>query len=175
MLRSNTLKYIVLFIMLVLIQVLILNRISLFGYGIPFVYIYFVLKLPLGCNRGLAAFSGFLIGFTIDLFCNTPGLNAAATTMIGFVCRPVQKLFFTVDDYNDQMPSISSLGSAYVKYMLLLVLVHHVFLISVESFSYFNPQILLLRIVISVLLTSLLLFAFEGFYLKKKNSWRKTT
>jgi rod shape-determining protein MreD len=158
-----------------LVQVLILNRISLFGYGIPFVYIYFVLKLPLGYNRGLTAFLGFLVGFIIDLFCNTPGLNAAATTLIGFVSRPVQKLFFTVDDYNDQMPSISSLGFAYVKYMFLLVLVHHVFLISVESFSYFNPQILLLRIGISVLLTSLLLFAFEGFYLKKKNSWRKTT
>lgn len=175
MLRSSTIKYITLFIILVLVQVLVLNRISLFGYGIPFVYIYFILKLPLGCNRSLTSFLGFLIGFTIDLFCNTPGLNAAAATLIGFISRPIQKLFFAVEDYNDQIPSISSLGAAYSKYMFLLILIHHVFLISIESFSYFNPQILLLRMAVSVLLTSLLIFAFEGFYIKKKNSWRKTT
>lgn len=175
MLKSNTIKYILLFVILVLLQVLVLNRISIFGYGVPFIYIYFVLKLPLGSNRSLTSFLGFLIGFTIDLFCNTPGLNAAAATLIGFISRPVQSLFFTVDDYNDDhIPGLSSLGFAFMKYAILLTVVHHVFLISIEAFSYFNPKILLLRMAVSIILTSLLIFAFEGFSLKKKSSWQKT-
>lgn len=156
--------------MLVLLQVLVLNRISFLGYGIPFVYIYFVMKLPLGYNRSLTTLFSFLIGFTIDIFCNTPGLNAAATTLIGFISRPVQSLFFTIDDYNEQIPSIGSLGGAYMKYAILLTFVHHVALVSLEAFSYFNPVILLLRVVVSTVLTSLLILAFEGFSLKRKNS-----
>jgi hypothetical protein len=119
----------------------------------------------------LASFLGFLLGFTIDLFCNTPGLNAATSAFIGFISRPAQGLFFTFDDYNnDQIPGLSS----YMKYAFLLTLVHHVSLIILESFSYFNPKILLLRIIISTIMTSLLILAFEGFSLKKKNPWQKT-
>lgn len=175
MLKSKTLKYIFLFILLVLLQVLVLNRISLFGYAVPYIYIYLVLKLPLGLNRSLATFISFLVGFTIDLFCNTPGLNAAATTIIGFICYPVQKLFFTIDDFNsDNIPSMSILGFSFIKYMFFLILIHHILLISIEAFSYFNPQILLLRMVGSTILTYLLVFAFEGLSSKKKSSWQKT-
>lgn len=175
MLKSNILKYIFLFILLVLLQVLVLNRISLFGYAVPFVYIYLMLKLPLGLNRALATFIGFLVGFTIDIFCNTPGLNAATTTVIGFISRPIQKLFFTVDDFNnDHIPSLSSLGFPFLKYMFFLILIHNVLLISIEAFSYFNPDILLLRMAGSTILTSLLIFAFEGLSSKKKSSWQKT-
>lgn len=162
------------FVLLVLLQVLVLNRISILGYGVPFVYIYFVLKLPIGTNRSVAIFLSFLIGFVVDIFCNTPGINAAATTLIGFLRSPIQNLFFMVDDYDEQAPSLSLLGGAFVKYAILITIIHHVVLISIESFSYFNPEILLLRIGLSTLLTLVLIFAFEGFSLKKKKSWQKT-
>ncbi|MDU1890739.1 MAG: rod shape-determining protein MreD [Dysgonomonas sp.] len=157
------------FVLLVILQVLVLNRISLFGYAVPFVYIYFIIKLPLGFNRGLSTFLGFLLGFVIDIFCNTPGINAAATTLIGFVSNPLQKLFFPIDDYNGQTPSFSRQRSAFVKYMILTVFIHHVLLISIESFSYFNIELVLLRIALSTILTSILIFAFEGFSINKKN------
>ncbi|MDR0823711.1 MAG: rod shape-determining protein MreD [Prevotella sp.] len=174
MLKSSNIKYVILFVLLVLLQVVVFNRISFLGYGVPFIYIYFVIKLPIGTNRSFSVFLGFLIGFIIDIFCYTPGINAAATTFIGFLCRPLQGLFFMTDDYEEQTPSLSLLGSAFMKYAILMVIIHHVILISIESFSYFNLKILLLRIGISTILTSLLIFAFEGFSLKKKNSWQRT-
>lgn len=175
MLKSNTFKYIILFTVLVLLQVLVLNKISFLGYAVPFVYIYFILKLPVGSNRNLTTLLGFLLGFAIDLFCNTPGINAAATTLIGFICRPVQGLFFIVDDYNEQTPSLRLLGSAFMKYTILITLIHHIVLVSLESFSYFNLKLILLRIFLSAILTIILIFAFEGFSLKKKSSWQKTS
>lgn len=160
--------------MLVLLQVLILNKISFLGYAVPFAYIHFVLKLPIGYNRDLTVLLGFLLGLFIDLLCNTPGINAAATTLIAFLSRSVQGLFFMVDDYNGQTPSYGLLGFSFMKYAILLTLIHHVTLISIESFSYFNIELMLLRISLSTILTSILIFAFEGFSTKKKNSWQKT-
>ena len=162
------------FILLVLLQVLVLNKISFLGYAVPFAYIYFMLKLPVGINRNVAVFAGFLLGFVIDIFCNTPGMNAAATTLIGLLCRPVQGLFFMVDDHNEQAPGFKSLGSAFLKYALLLIIVHHIVLVSIESFSFFNIKLVLLRIMLSAILTFVLVFAFEGFSTKKKNTWQKT-
>lgn len=173
MLKSNAIKYIVIFVLLVLLQVLVLNRISFLGYAVPFVYIYFIIKLPVGCNRNLTTFLGFLIGVIIDLFCNTPGINAAASTFIGFICKPSQKLFFMTDDYNGQTPSFRLLRSSFMKYAIFLTLIHHVILVSIESFSYFNIKLILLRIVLSVIVSSILILAFEGFSLKKKSSWQK--
>ena len=111
----------------------------------------------------------------IDIFCNTPGINAAASTFVGLVRWPVQKLFSMVDDYDEQTPRLSLLGGAFIRYAIFLTLIHHIVLISIESFSYFNLEILLQRILLSTLLTSLLVFAFEGLSFKKKNSWQKTS
>ncbi len=162
------------FVLLVLLQVLVLNKISFLGYAVPFAYIYFILKLPIGFNRNLSTLLGFLLGFIIDIFCNTPGINAAATTLIGFLCRPVQSLFFMVDDYNDQTPGLRLLAGGFMKFAISIILIHHIVLISVESFSYFNIKFVLLRIVLSAILTSILVFAFEGFSLNKKSSWQKS-
>lgn len=175
MLKSNSVKYIVLFILLVLLQVLIFNRISFLNYGIPFIYIYFVIKLPIGINRNIITLLGFLIGGIIDIFCNTPGINAAATTFAAFICQPVQKLFFMTDDYPDQTPRLSLLGGAFMKYAVSITFIHHIALILLESFSFINIKMILLRIGLSTILTSLLIFAFEGFSIKQKSSWQKTS
>jgi rod shape-determining protein MreD len=168
-------KYALLFILLVLLQVLVLNRISFLSYAVPFAYIYFILKLPVGFNRNLSVLLGFILGFIMDVFCNTPGINAAATTLAGFLSLPVQGLFFMVDDYNEQTPGSRLLGSAFMKSALLLTIIHHVVLISIESFSYSNIKLVIIRILLSTVLTVILVFAFEGFSLKKKSSWQKST
>jgi rod shape-determining protein MreD len=177
MLNNNLIKYLLLFIGLVLLQVLVLNEISFLGYAVPFAYIYFIMKLPFGTNKNLVLFLGFLLGFTIDIFCNTPGINAAATTLIAFLCRPIQGLFFILDDYKDQTPSYGLLGFSFMKYAVFLTFIHHIALVSIESFSFFNIKLVLLRIILSTILTSIIIFAFEGFSTgtsRKGSSWQKT-
>lgn len=167
MLENKYIRYTILFVLLILLQVLVLNNISFFGYAVSFIYIYFIIKLPVGSNRNLTLLLGFLLGFIIDIFCNTPGINAAATTLIAFISRPAQGLFFMVEDYDEQSPRLSILGWAFMKYAIFITLIHHIALISLESFSYFNIELMLLRIISSTILTSILIFAFEGFSIKK--------
>lgn len=163
------------FVLLVLLQVMVLNQISFLGYAVPFLYLYFIVKLPIGTNRSLVVFLGFILGFIIDIFSNTPGMNAAATTFAAFVRNPIQKLFFSVDDYKEQTPRLSLLRGTFIKYAVTITLVHTAALVSIESFSYVNIVTILLRISLSTLITSILIFALEGFSVKGGKSWQKTT
>ena len=75
------------FFFLVFFQVLILNNIQLGGYINPYFYIYFILLLPFETPRWLLLILSFLLGLTIDVFVNTPGVNAAACVLMAFA-RP---------------------------------------------------------------------------------------
>lgn len=175
MIKSNFVKYILLFVFLVLLQVVVLNEITFLGYAVPFLYIYFIIKLPFSLNRNLVILLGFILGLTIDIFCNTLGINAAATTLAAFFCRPIQSLFFNLDDFKEQtVPKLSFMGASFMKYAISITLLHNIALISIESFSYFNIEVILLRIFLSTAITSIIIFALEGFSIKKdKKTWQK--
>lgn len=165
---NNWLKQLVLFIVLILLQVLVFNHISFMGYATPYLYIYFIIKMPIGTNRNLLMLLAFALGFIIDIFNNTPGQNAAATVFAAFVCRPIQELFFAREDFDHFIPNLTTLGGAFMKYASTIVLIHHAILISISYFSYFNLPIIILRIISSALLTSIIIFALEGISVKKR-------
>jgi len=167
--NNNLIKYSLLFISLVLLQVLVLNQIFFLGYATPFLYIYFLIKLPVGINRNIVVLLGFLLGLIIDMFCNTLGLNAAAATFAAFLRLSVQKLFFEREDFEHIEPKLSSLGGSFIKYVIAMILIHHTALIAIESFSYSDIETMLIRIVLSSALTFILVFAFESFAVKKKS------
>ena len=75
------------FISLVLVQVLVLNYIQFSGYINPYIYVLFVLLLPVSTPRYAVVMLGFFIGLVIDIFSNTAGMHASATTFMAFV-RP---------------------------------------------------------------------------------------
>ena len=56
----SILKEIILFVILVLLQVLLFNRIAVFGLAVPILYIYFLIKLPYGRNRFYVIILGFV-------------------------------------------------------------------------------------------------------------------
>lgn len=165
---NSWIKYTLIFVILILLQILVLNHISFFDHATPFLYIYLIIIMPMGINRNLLLLVAFLLGLIIDIFCNTPGQNAAASVFAAFMCRPMQLLFFDREDFEHIAPSISTLGGAFMKYTFLVVLLHHIVLISISSFSYFNIQTICLRIVLSTILTSVLIFAIEGITSKRK-------
>lgn len=165
---NNWLKQLISFTVLILLQVLVFNHISFWGYATPFLYIYFILKMPIDTDRNLLMILGFLMGFTIDIFCNTPGQNAAATVFAAFVQRPVQRLFFEREDFEHFIPSAAKLGGAFFKYAFTIVLLHNLAIMIISSFSYFNIQLVVLRVISSTILTCILIFGIEGFTTKKR-------
>ena len=135
-----------LFAALIVLQVLIFNQISIFGFATPFLYIYFLLKLPVGRNMFYVIIAGFLLGFIIDIFLNTPGINAAATTLVAAFRHLLLRLFFIKDETEEYIPSIYTAPGAFIKYASVAVIIHQTVLFALESFSLFNPNVLILRL-----------------------------
>lgn len=80
------------FIGLVLLQVLVLNHMHINGYATPFFFIYFILKYNSGVSRNVLMIWAFLLGLAVDIFGNTPGMNAAAATVLAFMREPILRL-----------------------------------------------------------------------------------
>ena len=150
------------FIGLVLLQVLVLNNVHIGDYATPFLYIYFILRLESNVSRNEAMIWGFVLGLCVDIFSNTPGMNAAAAVMLAFM-RPVYLRLFTPRDNQEIVPSLKNLGfSSYVKYLLVAVFTHHAVLYTLAFFSFSDIQTLLIRIVSSTVLTVACILAIDG-------------
>ena len=151
------------FIGLVLLQVLILNNVHIAGYATPFLYIYFILKFSSGTSRNELMLWAFFFGLTIDIFSDTPGMNAAATVLLAFLRPTFLRLFVPRDTLDTLVPAVRTMGiSPFLKYLVASVLVHHGMLLTLEFFSFVHIGALLLRIVTSALLTVTCIMAVEG-------------
>ncbi len=157
-----------LFVALILFQVLLLNRISVFGYATPILYSYFLMKLPIGRNLFYVIISGFLMGLIIDIFLNTPGMNAAATTIVAAMRKPVLNLFYEREEYEDFVPGIHNSAGAFVRFVIFFVLFHLTLLFFIESFTFFNMIPTLLRIVASSAVTILIIIALDTILFRRK-------
>jgi len=111
---------------------------------------------------------GFFLGLSVDVLTNTPGMHAAATTLIAFLRYPTLLLFVSKEELSSRDIGENTLGNgAFWKYAVLLVLLHHTTLFLLEAFSFSNSLLLLLKIPVCSLLTLLFIFAFERINRKK--------
>ncbi|HOI49794.1 MAG TPA: rod shape-determining protein MreD [Prolixibacteraceae bacterium] len=129
-------KYPVMFVTVVLIQVLLLNQIQFSGFVNPYLYLLFILLLPVSMARYQVLLLSFLLGLTIDVFSNTPGIHAAATVFAGFLRSPlIGRLSGRESEINDY-PGLKQNGMRwFVLYTAVMVILHHFFLFYVEVFT----------------------------------------
>lgn len=124
------------FVALTAVQVLLFNNLYLWQYVNPLLYLYFIIKLPFNTPKWMLLVWGFAMGLTIDLFCGTPGMNAAATLLAAFV-RPLALQIATGrrDPDTDILPSVREMRSAWYIFVIILVFVHHLTLFLLEDFG----------------------------------------
>lgn len=151
------------FIGLVLLQVLILNNVHIAGYATPFLYIYLILKFESDTPRNALMLWAFFLGLAVDVFSDTPGMNAAATVLLAFLRPTFLRLFVPRDTLDTLVPAIRTMGILpFLKYLVVSVLIHHGLLLTLKFFSFAHIGTLLLRIAASTLLTVTCIMAVEG-------------
>lgn len=149
--------------LLVLLQALILNNVHFFGYATPFLYVYLLLKFNADISRYALLLWGFCIGLAVDIFSNTPGINAAATTLMVMARPTLLQLFAPSDSSNDFSPSFKTLGTgAFMRYAGTSILLHQTALILLLTFSFAQPAELLLKIITGSLMTLLCVWGIEA-------------
>jgi len=152
---ESLLKYVLMFFVLVLFQVLILNNIQFGGYMNPYLYVLFILLLPFETPVWLQLILGFLLGIIIDMFTRTLGMHTSATVFMAFMRPFVLNYFAPRDGYESgSFPRLFYFGfNWFLKYALILVFLHHCFLFYIEIFRLSEFFLTLVRVMASTLLT----------------------
>jgi rod shape-determining protein MreD len=161
------------FIFFIFLQGLILNDLNLFeGMAIPYLYIVFILMLPIETPRWLELVLGFICGLVMDMFTNTIGIHASACLTLAFIRPLFLKSIAPRDGYEfGQKPTIAHMGFAwYIKYAGVLILIHHSWLFFMEVYSLNGFFITLTRAVLSSVFTLILAVLTQYLAISKKAS-----
>jgi hypothetical protein len=164
----NTLINIGKFLILVLVQVLLFSRIHLFGYATACIYPILILKLPRHTSVSALLVWSFLFGITVDMFCDTPGINAAAATAMGFARNTFLAAFTHKGLPDDFIPGAKSIKwGSYLVYSLMCIVLFFSVLFLLELFTIDQMAPLLISTASSTLLTMLFVIVAECFSFRK--------
>jgi len=166
---NSIFRFGLIFILLILLQVLLFNNIQFSGYVNPYVYILFILLLPIEIPAWLLLLLSFATGLIIDFFSGSPGMHTFATVFAGFVRPYVLRVISPSDGYESGPdPSMLVYGFRwFLSYTLLIVLVHHTTLFYLEVFRFADFFRTLLRVLLSTLFSMTFILLIE-FYRRGK-------
>lgn len=169
--QFSPLKFTFLFIILILLQVLVCNNLLLFGVAVPFIFIYFIMALPLDTNLNLLMVLSFLLGFSVDLFSDTMGLNSMACLLLCVIKKPMFYAYMPKEDkFKSASPGITSMGwFNYLKYILSLSFIFCLIIFSLEFFSFSSFGRIILMAVSSTVFTVLLILATDSLCNNRKS------
>lgn len=154
----------ILFPVLILLQVLICNHIMLFNLAVPFIFIYFIVRYPIGVAPIWGLTLAFLLGFIVDIFSDTLGVNALACTLLSGVRPYVFYAYVPRDDKTKRIiPTISTIGwQNYSKYLISLTSIFCFLEFVIEYFSFANIDHILLMTICSSALTFIVLLGIDS-------------
>jgi len=157
------------FVVVILFQVLVMNNVMINGYMIPYIYLLFILLMPFETPRWMQLLAGFALGLTMDLFTGTLGMHTAASVLIAFVRPYLLDLLAPRDGYEaETFPRIHYYGLLwFLKYTLLIVLVHHLALFYLEVFQLKHFLSTLLRVILSSILSTSTIVLSQYFVFRK--------
>ena len=168
--NSSLVKNSIRFVLLVLLQVLLFSNMHLWGYVTLYPYLLFLLLLRVDINKTNLLLLGFFTGLVIDLFQNTMGMQAAASTLLVFARPAVLNFYFKKVEFTPrEEPGISRLGfTGFFKYAFTLALIHNLFLFFLEAFSFTGFFFIIERALLNSMATVVLILILEMLFSRKK-------
>jgi rod shape-determining protein MreD len=148
---SRLLKNMIRFVLFILIQVFVLFQVKpLHQFIVPYLYFIYILWLPFNTPRLGLTLIGFIFGLCLDYFTKTPGLHAAACTLIAYLRPFLVNILIRQEgaEQNYRSPSMTSMGLApYATYVFILTFIHNGYLVFLEwldfgTFLYFIGKVL---------------------------------
>lgn len=153
------LSYLLRFILIMLVQLLVVNNIELSSYINPYIYISFILLLPVTIRPWQLVLLSFGCGAVMDAFSSTPGLHIAATNFMGFIRIHYLNATTTKEDLEARIsPTLSQKGIVwFVVYCFVMTFIHHLILFFLEIYGLQEFVATLTRAFLSTIVTVLLI------------------
>ena len=171
---KRTFIHIIQFILLLSVQVLLMRNMVLFNTAFCFIYVAFVLFLPIQISKVSLLILAFLAGITIDVFYDTVGINAAACVLLAYLRPYVLAILTPRDDYekNDSV-NLHIMGWRwFTVYTLFLIFMHHLALFFLELGSFRALGFTLAKIILSSLFTFLVVIIIQLLFFSSRRSNR---
>jgi hypothetical protein len=162
---SDGVRNILRFIIFILVQVYVLNKIPhLHRFIVPYIYYLFILWLPFSVSRMWLLAIGFITGLTLDYFTNSPGLHAAACSLVAYV-RPVIIGLLSPKDstgfqYREPSPKAMQ-WTPYAVYVLTLTLLHHGYMVFLEWLDIGGFLHFIIKVISTTAISLLMIFTLE--------------
>lgn len=158
----GVLRHILSLVIVLLLQMLVFNNLHFLGICHPYIYILFLIALPIRIPQWIELLIGFGVGLIVDMFCGSPGVHTAACSFLAYL-RPIfirrtiqdaERISMTIDGH--------SIGfNEYVKLVVLYTILHHTLVFLIEAWSLAHFWLLLAKIIVSSLFTIALLLFYD--------------
>lgn len=126
------------FLLYWLAQVILFRNVALFDTAFCFIYVGFILLLPLEISLTALLFVSFGMGIAVDVFYDTAGVHAAATVFLGYIRPFLLQLIRPSSGYDGvEKPSVSKLSlSWFLLYTGSGLLFHHIILFALQDYDF---------------------------------------
>lgn len=169
MIIKYAIRNLLLFAVTFLLQVAVLDNVQVYGMGFPMIYFMVILFLPIRQPAYVVLPMAFLAGLSMDFFANTGGLHAGATTLLGFARFFVLNRLEPQAGYEkEDVPGIYRFRATWtLSFLLILVGIHHLFYFVLEEGNLLHMGEILLKTVVSGLLSVILILLFNLFFFRR--------
>ncbi len=150
------------YILVMILQVLLFDQLQLWGVCHPYIYILCLLMMPITLPHNAEMVIGAVVGLIMDVFCNSLGIHTASCILLMFI-RPylIGAVVNDKDRLNEQI-SLRSIGmEALIKYVAIMVVVHHLTVFMLAAWSWHHLGFVLLETVVSSAITILVIIAYN--------------
>lgn len=164
---SNSLRFLGLFF----VQVLILINVDInTTYVNLYIYPLIILLLPVRIQKVLLLVIAFILGIGIDMFYDTTGVNAAAAVFTAYFRSNVLDAIKPKGGYEqNHVPTKHQFGiSWFLRYAGILFFIHLFAVFFLETLSFSNFGSLLLKTVLSYLLSMILVVIYMFLFNPKR-------
>jgi hypothetical protein len=122
------------------------------GFFNPYVYVLFIILLPLSIPRYAMLILAFLLGLVIDIFSNSLGVHSAATVFVAYIRPLVIRIISPREDDRSDYPGLNQNKlSWFINYVFIIVFLHHAMLFYLEVYTFANFFNTLYRVILSSL------------------------
>ena len=153
-------------LLIFVLQVLLFDHLHIGSWGIMMIYILFLINLPIRIPRWAEMLIGLLVGIMMDVWHSSLGIHIAACVALSFV-RPLllTNAVQDIERIKDNI-SVQTIGRIeYTKCAVILTIMHHFIVFSLETWNIQFWWIVILQTLISSTMTLCVILGYE--YLKR--------
>ena len=165
---QKNLTYAGAFLALVLLQIFLVDNISLSVYFHPLIYVAFIIMLPLDTPPVWMVVWSAALGLMVDVMTGMGGLNVFASTATGFLRPYLVNLVTGHAGVDDSSMALYRLPDKNFKwYIIAVVVMHNAIYFFMEALSLHHFFHTLLRLVVSDVVAVVFIYYFVKLFIEK--------